>query len=155
MKQNFIKSEMSLQILHNTYNSENVELILIDQKDKGLINWKDENEFMYDGRMYDLISQEFVGNQIQLYAIQDKKEATLESAFKSFMLSLLDQKDSKEDNTCSFKIFQKDFYFHHVDAITKFLETSFWISKTNYHFSNISVHLEVTSPPPKYSFHLI
>lgn len=155
MKQNFIKAEMSFQILRNTFKSEHVELIQIDQKDKDLISWIDENEFRYKGGMYDLISQEFKGDQIQMYAIQDSKEATLESEFKDFLFSLLDQKSGKEDNSISLKIFQKDFYFQELDSRYTLVEPNIIDSYTNYHFPNLSVDSEITSPPPRHSFHLI
>jgi hypothetical protein len=154
MKQNFIKAEMSLQILQNTFKSENVELIQMDQKDKDLIQWIDENEFMYKGRMYDLISQQFVGNQIKIYAIQDSKEASLESEFKTFIFSLMDQKGGKGENSISSKLFEKDFYYEELNFILSFLKENKLDSNTNYHFSNLSVYSEITSPPPRYSFQL-
>ena len=59
------------------------ELVLIkypshpDRQQKKLFHWKEENEFAYNGNMYDVVRQYTVNDTIYYYCINDTKENEL------------------------------------------------------------------------------
>jgi len=51
--------------------------IIIDNKTKKDINFVDDNEFLYKGKMYDVVRQQANGDTIIYYCINDNKEEEL------------------------------------------------------------------------------
>jgi hypothetical protein len=75
-----IKKEIKTKIKGNL---DEKELVLIkfpahpDQQQKKLLHWKEENEFVYNGFMYDVVRQYAVNDTIYYYCINDTKEQEL------------------------------------------------------------------------------
>ena len=71
--------EMKHAISNNATSSQTFSLSLSDFKNK--IN---ENEFLIDGKLYDVISFSITGNNVQLVVINDKKEEDILEKIKGF-----------------------------------------------------------------------
>ena len=75
-----IKKEIKSKILGNL---DEKELVLIkflshpDQQQYKLFHWKEENEFEYNGNMFDVVKQYSVNDTIYYYCINDLKENEL------------------------------------------------------------------------------
>jgi hypothetical protein len=49
----------------------------LNEKESKQVYWENENEFRYNGEMYDVIEKKIKGNQIVIRCIPDKKETAL------------------------------------------------------------------------------
>jgi hypothetical protein len=58
-------------------NHKDVFQIILSTKETSQLHWEDENEFRYQGKMYDVLEKKCKGNQILFRCIADEKETAL------------------------------------------------------------------------------
>ena len=51
--------------------------IRVTREEAKRLEWEDENEFRYQGQMYDVIEKKIIGNQLVFHCVSDKKETAL------------------------------------------------------------------------------
>lgn len=54
-----------------------------------ILHWKEENEFEYNGEMYDVIKRFFIGNEVCYYCWPDKSETELNIKLQSLIRLML------------------------------------------------------------------
>ena len=75
------------------------ELLIFDQTDlKRNTQWRNAQEFVYKGFLYDLIKRERHGQKTYLYCWKDKKETGIEQDIATFLSKLFGFDDVDEDN---------------------------------------------------------
>jgi hypothetical protein len=113
------------------------------------LNWKEENEFEYNGEMYDVASIEFSDDDVIIYCIRDEVEEQLISSYeKVFGGNLEKDKFTPPPHTSLFNL--------HLIAIQNEL---FSLDKMTdaiplteiYNNLYKSIHRQSPSPPPKLS----
>jgi hypothetical protein len=117
--------------------------------DENLLSWKEENEFLYKGNMYDVVRQEAHYDTIYYYCINDLKENEL---FSGLDKQVNDQMNNHAKSGNYHKIFKFDkdnnFLKQHLRLnISDFkLSKEFYSSEVKY----LSVYPDKDSPPPKF-----
>jgi hypothetical protein len=71
-----VKSEMKA-FLKSQKDYKDVVQLSLNEKESKQVYWENENEFRYNGEMYDVIEKKIKGNQIVIRCIPDKKETAL------------------------------------------------------------------------------
>jgi hypothetical protein len=75
-----IKEEIKSRIKNNLADK---DIVLVkfplnpDKEQQKLFNWKEDNEFTYNGNMYDVVRKSIVNDTIYYYCINDTKEKDL------------------------------------------------------------------------------
>lgn len=135
-------------VINSQRNSLNIqELKFTREEYESKLRWKDEKEFEYNGRMYDIAGVKETGDNIIVYCVRDKKEETLISNYEK-----LHRTNSTKDKIAS-------------DSQTlllalHFLATqneSYKLSKTNNSLlfpwgiidNYNSIHIKFPTPPPR------
>jgi hypothetical protein len=72
---NEVKTEMKMKILKEEFDKEDLQKFSSNDLKKA--NWTDENEFVLNGKMYDLVKTKFIKGQKIYYCFQDKKETKI------------------------------------------------------------------------------
>jgi len=111
------------------------------------LNWKEENEFEYNGEMYDVAKIEKTGSDIFIYCIRDEMEEQLISNFEK-VTGTNSEKDKiasspqiSQTNLHLIAIQNELFPFERINDVTLYSEDYF----NNY----LSIHLKSPTPPPK------
>ncbi len=79
-QQRSVKKEMKALIRSNSFGQQTETFVfdLVNGKPSAAsFYWEEENEFYYQGKMYDVIRQKVSGNKIEITCINDKKEKEL------------------------------------------------------------------------------
>jgi hypothetical protein len=71
-----VKSEMKA-FLKSQKDYKDVVQLSLNEKESKQVYWENENEFRYNGEMYDVIEKKIKGSQIVIRCIPDKKETAL------------------------------------------------------------------------------
>lgn len=71
-----IKEAIKTDIQNGVINNE-LSVIVIKKADIAKLEWEEENEFEYEGSMYDVIDQKEGADAITFYCINDSKEFSL------------------------------------------------------------------------------
>lgn len=113
------------------------------------IKFFDENEFKYNGEMYDIVSRQEIGDSLIFICFQDIKDRDL-------ITSMNDNQKKSDENNYNFNVtFAK--FFNIILSLYPLNEINY--SLNNYHliFSSlaccdfvISQYYEVPNPPPKF-----
>ena len=70
-------------VINSQWNSLNIqELKFTREEYESKLRWKDEKEFEYNGRMYDIASVKETGDNIIVYCVRDEKEEVLISNYE-------------------------------------------------------------------------
>jgi hypothetical protein len=129
---------------HNYANDLNI--ITIDKKNINLLIRKNENEFEYRGKMYDVIKAENTNNLIILYCLIDKEENNL----NNYLHGLLDENRDKHHQNSQRNM-------NHIVISPVIIKGRYIINRTDeiYSFSPNailnykSITLNLLTPPPK------
>jgi hypothetical protein len=111
------------------------------------INWKEENEFEYNGKMFDIVKTETMHDTIIYHCVNDDKEGKLIKEFKKFVTEHGNKKThhSKTNNSLVSVIipgFIKNKYLLKLDV-------SFFYLNIQSSFGYKSFINETPTPPPK------
>jgi hypothetical protein len=143
-----LKKEMKAFIKSDAGSESLQKLIIPADKYELSINFIEENEFIYQGVLYDLVKKEEAAADIILYCINDKKEQLLMDSAKVNYSKNLDQNSSSNKTTSVLKHIIKE-------ACPEILSGNFYLlfSSLNYredHSSLLSVYIKFPSLPPNY-----
>ena len=147
---NKIRKEVSEHIL-NEHNEENLVLLKFTaEESSALLKWKHAKEFEFNGRMFDIVSQENSNDTIYYTCYQDHKETTLNQTKKKLIAKSLGQEPFQKNHQKQIKnffstLFCKD-YFAWSSNVNPSLNFEFLI--LNFEFSSIII--APLSPPPKF-----
>ena len=110
------------------------------------LNWKDENEFEFEGKMYDIVKTEMNNDEVIVYCIWDKRENELISIYEKHCRnnSTRDKIHSSNfsTNTTNLLAIQNEFSTPGGINFVMFLSEK---HANNYH----SVFKDSLTPPPK------
>jgi len=89
-----IKSEMKAFLQTQKNHKDVVEILLTNEQSKQ-VDWEDENEFRFNGEMYDVIEKKIVKKQLFIRCVEDRKETALLNEY---------QKDNKRNSSNSITV---------------------------------------------------
>ncbi len=89
---------------------------MISRKTQIKSQWTDDEEFMYDKIMYDVICEKITDDVIYLYCIQDENETALYSYFNEFLDNLTEEDPDKLKDITSINNFFSQFYSNSLIA---------------------------------------
>lgn len=87
------RSEMKYLITHGIH-TEGILSLGFDKQKQSAINWIDENEFILNGNMYDVIEKQGGSEKMIVYCIQDNKETELITAYQKMNRQMPGQSSS-------------------------------------------------------------
>ena len=151
--QHAIKKEIKTKIKGNL---DNKELTLIkdpvyprnDQKRK--LHWKEDNEFLYEGNMYDVVRQYQMNDTIYYYCINDTRERDLFAHLDDQVNEKMTGKSVARNLVKIFKLTIEQNYFIDITAYTLLTKSK----ATVHNFlvqGYVPVNIDVESPPPELS----
>lgn len=131
------------------------ELILFkfnkDEFDKGInyIEWAEEDEFIIDGEMYDVVKSEVKSDSIYLYCLHDNEESILYSGIAKILNRLSEDEPNNARNLSSFNNTFSEFYFSTANEVKKYyLEESSRYLPIN-SFNLLDGETFIATPPPR------
>ncbi|MEI6312005.1 MAG: hypothetical protein WCP57_07090 [Bacteroidota bacterium] len=135
--------------LRGTVQEKELTAIKISPKDLSLLHWNEEDEFEYQGKMYDLVyKKQSNDSSIIYYCIDDKKEETLIANLDELVENQM--KNNHPTNQMLRKIFELlsiiDFKTKEEKFIAYKPKNSF-LSKQVFNYNSPLIFVE--SPPPQ------
>lgn len=147
------KRAIKEQIKENNFN-QIVEILGFSKKD--LLNGKikldfiEEHEFKYNGKMYDIITKWESGDSIYYKCINDTKEENLEAVFVSYIVN----NDHRQDLPLPIKqllsLLQTEFFV--IQDLNNFLQQNYSISISLNSENPLDFCLIIPDPPPRLFF---
>ncbi len=124
-----------------------LELIIIQKSElKTSVTFIEENEFIYDNKLYDVVKETETENEIYYYCIYDHNETKLDLAFLNF----LNSEKNKHSKYLNILESLQNFF---SDALNCINEIKFFNSVSIYNTTFIQskkiFYKEIPSPPPK------
>jgi hypothetical protein len=80
-----IRHEVKQRILNGIAREELVRFTFSLQESRESLNWKDEKEFDYQGRMYDIVETEYRNDTIQYWCYPDQRETSVNLKIKELV----------------------------------------------------------------------
>lgn len=146
-----IRSQIKEQIRHDSKLSD-IEVLTFskaDLKQKRIaLEWEKEDEFRFNGNMYDVVSRNESSDSITFTCINDRKEKKLIDQFQAFVNQQHNNVPSKHSNP--FKILEnlvKDYCTQ--QAILQNCKEGIIIYKPELNVYLPNTYIEVLSPPPR------
>jgi hypothetical protein len=140
-----------LAAIKNDSSSFKIEKIIINDSIQDEINWKEENEFEFNGRTYDVIKKINQGSSIIVYCINDEKETELFNRLGEYVRSNLINDNSEKNKSgkeLSIKLIK--LYF----PVSALVTEPFITEISADHYPEISKYtsplLSFDPPPPDY-----
>jgi len=113
------------QNLNSFCDHKEIKIIKFSQFDVGrMINWKDENEFEFQGRMYDVISSRSEGDTIIYNCYDDKQESVKREELKSMFLDFFSNHQSRKSVLHKFDVVNKILFPPQIYHLQNFLTGS-------------------------------
>jgi hypothetical protein len=137
----------------NGFPAGDVELIKLKKSDIGNhslnFSWKDEGEFRFNNRMYDVIREEIVGDTIYFYCLHDDKETGLYVILDSLFCSGLDDSGNDSNDWSGFENYLSHYYSGSNCNLKNYtLEKNF---ANNYNGQILEGVIQINTPPPNHS----
>lgn len=119
------------------------------KKNTNQMQWTDDEEFMYNKIMYDVINKKVIDDIIYLSCIQDDNETVLYSYFNEFLDNLSEEDPDKLKDITSINIFLSQLYSNSISS-----EDVSVLELNKNHFANLTTNtLEreepLITPPPR------
>ena len=116
------------------------------------VKWEHSKEFEYKGEMYDIVSQDIVGDTTYFWCWWDKKETALNKKLFSLLQIFIHNSPERNQKTKVLLSFYKSLYcnnlsIHQYNPIKYDVETG-WIEMNS--VPN-NIYLNILGPPPKYN----
>ncbi|MFH0864706.1 MAG: hypothetical protein V1904_00825 [Bacteroidota bacterium] len=111
------------------------------------VDFIEDNEFIYNGELYDLVKKETSDSVIILYCINDKKEQLLLETAREHFSRNHDENSSTNNNSSVLKNIIKEALPENPNFIT--YSVCHITQGTNYSSLIITQYIAITSPPPK------
>ncbi|HVA99486.1 MAG TPA: hypothetical protein VNG53_11380 [Bacteroidia bacterium] len=110
---------------------------------------KDKGEFLYKGKMYDIVSQQKTKNGISFYCYNDEKDSQLAVALERDVNNFVHpNKNNTQKNNFLNSFFSKLYCNNHFN-LNLTIVTKNLIEKTFFEHTYQSPHGKVPVPPPK------
>jgi hypothetical protein len=113
------------------------------------LNWKEENEFEYNGEMYDVASIEFSDDDVIIYCIRDEVEEQLISSYEKVYANHAEKDRIAQSQLTSLFNLHLIAIQNELFSLENMREASPFTQIYNNHYK--SIHLQFPSPPPKFS----
>jgi hypothetical protein len=110
------------------------------------VEWKDDEEFRFEGKLFDVIQKEVKGDSVLLYCLYDEDDTILYSVLDSL---IEDDKDVPEE-TDGFGISLSQFYFcedFNLNIDSPGCDDKIFISCE---MNPLAGELQITTPPPRF-----
>ncbi|HSZ71954.1 MAG TPA: hypothetical protein VK750_04715 [Cytophagaceae bacterium] len=149
-----IKHDVEKLRHQDQYKSGQLILFSFNKTEKGTIdatiNWHSDEEFFYQGKLYDIIRKKETNDSIHFYCIKDDLENELLMELTKHVMCFTHD-SSGEPNDSEFKFLLKDFICHDLPSAEKQVSIKPRITYTSYFFLYIpSSPLSISTPPPRH-----
>jgi hypothetical protein len=146
------KTEIIQSIYNGTFKE---DLILFkfnkDEFEKGIkyIEWADEDEFIIEKEMYDVVKSEVKRDSIYLYCLHDNEESILYSTIVEIFNKLVGDETANTGNLTSMNNLFNEFYFSKANELNKLFleENSFYLPVKS--FDLLDGETFIDTPPPR------
>ena len=146
------KKEIIQSIYNGTFKE---DLILFkfnkDEFEKGIkyIEWADEDEFIIEKEMYDVVKSEVKRDSIYLYCLHDNEESILYSTIVEIFNKLVGDETANTGNLTSINNLFSEFYFSKANELNKLFceENSIYLPVKS--FDLLDGETFIDSPPPR------
>lgn len=125
---------------------EELIIISIPKGNSKLINWKNGHEFLYQGKLYDIVKKEERKTTTKYYCINDLQEEKLFSNLDKYIKEQQTEKDSSKSNKAKNQI--KDYIYPNISSILFIYNKPYSIM--TYQFDYISYNQPPLCPPPDF-----
>jgi len=147
-----IKREVKANLLAH-WNKKKIETLTFtsnDLKSKNIIFHKEDFEIEIDGKMYDIIEQKNISNNIIIKCIPDEKESAFKSKIKESLSSIFSHHPFQKNQTKAIISFLENLFFEiHIHSISKFVDSFVLNPIFQYQFSFSENDILIFSPPPE------
>lgn len=147
IKRTQLKKEMKAFIKSKAGSENTQKLVLSMDQYTTSIDFIEENEFIYNGHLYDLVNKETSENRMILYCISDEKEEMLMETANEYFCQNHDQNSSSNKQNNILKHIIKDYLSFQV--IKTFKSAYIKLFFKPYSVSFLDVNIIPSSPPPK------
>ena len=117
------------------------------QEELEKLEWEESQEFIYQGRKYDLISQSEEGGLVHLQAWLDDKESALRDRFHQLLKKHLPSTTDTEVQLID--LFKG---FHQLHTLADLVSSPITVLNGIYQSSSSEVHLSACAPPPRFGW---
>jgi len=148
-KRNEIRNEIA-RIISKNPAKENLVLFKFTASDvETRLDWKDDHEFEFNGKMFDIVTQGRVGDTILYYCYKDEKETKLNKDKHQLLARSMGQDPARKSQAERLTDFFKSLFSQ--DAFSwNIITSSFNIIRISiFDFQYVSTCLAPPSPPPK------
>ncbi len=147
VKQQYIKSEIKKQIKQSVPENE-LTIIIQTTENKDLFIWKEKNEFLYNGSMYDVVKKDMQKDKIIYSCINDSQETSLFANLDEWVRHNT-QNDNATKKTCNnlIQLIMGAYFPPQIVELTLYEESLNHFSF--YNFFHPTYTLAINSPPPK------
>jgi hypothetical protein len=138
------KTEMKQQI-HSALYSEVYADLVFGQQQMQNITWLEENEFKWNGEMYDVISKEFSGDSVLIRCMPDNKETLL---VNQYLKSGKGDDTGHQPSNCLIRLISSYFLITSLEVPSSIQHRIYKIYKP-YSFYILANFVPVSTPPPR------
>ena len=138
------KTEMKQHIHSALYHQVYTDL-LFNQQQMQNIAWIEEEEFKWNGEMYDVISKEVSGDSIWIRCVPDNKETLL---INQYLKSGRSNDSGNQPSHCLIKLINSYFMVTSLEVPPSIQHRIFKVFKP-YSFYILANFLPVSTPPPR------
>lgn len=147
-RQKQIRKEVKHKLIAGLDDTELTYFAFTEQELSSL-EWKHDEEFRFNGYMYDIVKREKIGNTYHFWCWKDDKETSLYQEFESLLAKINLPVQDDQKNTLKWLQFQNALY---CNSLTGW-QPNFFLSKETHiaiPYSNLycSITLGSISPPP-------
>ncbi len=124
-----VKREIKRKIIAGI-DKEELVLLKITEKEKGLLRWEHSKEFEYRGEMYDVVECSIVGDTTYYRVWWDHKETKLNRQLQELVSTAMGKNQKKQENQNRLLSFFKSLYFAEATDLQFYNDTKlnrkFW-----------------------------
>jgi len=139
---NFVQSQIK------EMNSEDLILIVLSASEKNNIQWENNDEFRFKGKMYDVAFRKQENNKLYLYCYNDLREEHLFTSLKRHIKNHIDNSATQKNSKTVLKS-PVSFFYTIPDTLKIFCQHSTINVKDKNIFSLENIFIEFPFPPPK------
>jgi hypothetical protein len=141
-----LQQEEEMHSLITESDSESLEMIVIDSSDPHYLSQINEDEFFYNGSLYDVKSKEVKDGKIIFHCAKDKKELELLNHFGKMSDENTASKKQRPDDNNPFKTLTTEPVCYSTLSQMDFSHSKYENYERGYYFQ---VRGDVPTPPPK------
>lgn len=124
-------------------------LLKFDKKSFRKLRWEKEDEFEYEGQMYDVLESEEKGDSVFYRCFRDNKETKLIKRFENLAYQAFQRDTPPFNNQYRGIDFQKPVYLFESTSQSFAKSCNFQITAIDYQHNYESVRYKPPTPPPR------